>query len=597
MLEQIRNFCIIAHIDHGKSTLADCLLASTGLISKEKSVAQVMDNMSLERERGITIKAKSARLKYIANDGKEYILNLIDTPGHVDFSYEVARALDASDGCLLLVDASQGVEAQTLVNAQLASEYGVKIIPVINKIDLPQSNIEDTEQDICDSLNILDKPLHVSAKESIGIPEVLESIVTKVPSPKGSLDKPLAALIFDSYYDAYRGVVIYLKVVDGIIKPNQKIMIASTQTVFEVQEVGYLQLNLIKSDKLSSGEVGYCIANIKDIHEIKIGDTILDKDNVGQQLKSKYKIAKPFVFCGLYPMNLSDLHILQAALEKLHLTDWSFFFQPENSSALGMGFRCGFLGLLHMDIVKQRIEREFGLDIIITVPNVVYKITKKDNKIIEIENPAKFPTNSEIQKIEEPYVAITVVVPAEYVSVVMELIKNRRGEYSDMRYISTQRVIIKCVMPLAEMVVDFYDKLKSVSKGYASFDYEHIGYRQGDLVKLEVLISREIVDGLGYIVHENTAYHKARKLIEKLKELIPRQMFEVALQIQVNNKIIARENIPPIRKDVLAKCYGGDITRKRKLLEKQKEGKKRLRQFGKVEVPAEAFLAALKLEE
>ncbi|MFA5858820.1 MAG: translation elongation factor 4 [Elusimicrobiota bacterium] len=597
MLNKLRNFCIIAHIDHGKSTLADRLLEYTGLMTPQNNVAQIMDNMSLERERGITIKAKTARLKYKADNGEEYILNLIDTPGHVDFSYEVARSLDASEGCLLIVDASQGVEAQTLVNAQLAMEYNIAIIPVINKIDLPQSNVERTEQDILESLEILEKPLHVSAKEGKGIHELLEAIVKQIPAPQGDPDKPLKALIFDSFYDPYRGVVIYLKIVDGVMKPNQKIVLESSGMAYEVQEIGYLQLSMIKSNELTPGEVGYCVANIKDIHLVKIGDTIMEKDAPVEPIKSKFKSAKPFVFCGFYPITLSDLPVLQAALEKLHLTDWSFYYQPENSSALGMGFRCGFLGLLHMDIVKQRLEREFGLDVLVTSPNVIYRVIKKNNEAVEIDNPAKYPNLSDIISVEEPYVAITVVVPSEFVSVVMELIKDRRGEYQDMKYINAQRVIIKCVMPLAEMVVNFYDKLKSVSKGYASFDYEQIGYKPGQLVKLEILVNREVIDGLAYVVHRESSYHKARKLITKLKEIIPRQMFEIALQIQVNNKIIARENIPAMRKDVISKCYGGDITRKRKLLEKQKEGKKRLRQFGRVEVPVEAFLAAMRLEE
>lgn len=596
-MKHIRNFSIIAHIDHGKSTLADRLLEYTGILNERTTRPQILDNMELERERGITIKAKSVRMDYVLKTGEKYVLNLIDTPGHVDFSYEVARSLDACEGCLLVVDATQGVEAQTLANAELAKEKGLYVIPVLNKIDLSQANVEESEKQIQEILGITEKPILASAKEGIGIKEILESIVMRIPFPKGNIDAPLSALIFDSFYDPFRGVILYLRIIDGVMNAGMKIQMICSGKSYEVLEIGYLQLKMNKSDSLKAGEVGYCVAGIKDIHQIRIGDTITDLRNPTTNYSKNLREVKPFVFSGLYPASLGDFGTLQTALEKLHLTDSSFSFHQDNSSFLGFGFRCGFLGLLHMDIVKQRLEREFGLELFVTLPNVVYRVETINGKTMDIDNPSLFPLNNEIKQISEPYVIITIVIPAEFMGGVMDLVKGRRGKFVSMKYLTPQRVVLVYELPLAEMIYDFYDKLKSVSKGYASFDYEQCGFMPGDLVKLEILINHEVVDALSFIIHRDRAYSQGKKLVEKLREIIPRQMFEVPLQAQVNNRIISRESVAALRKDVLAKCYGGDITRKRKLLQKQKEGKRKMKQFGKIEIPPEAFLAVLKLEE
>lgn len=596
-IKNIRNFSIIAHIDHGKSTLADRILEFTQTIAKRDMRNQVMDGMELERERGITIKAKAVRIVYQADDGQSYLLNLIDTPGHVDFTYEVSRALAACEGTLLVVDASQGVEAQTLANNQLARDNNLVIIPVINKIDLPQSDIEGTKKQIREILGISEEPILVSAKEGIGTKDVLSAVVKKVPAPGGDPEKPLAALIFDSVFDPYRGVIIYIRVIDGVIKSGMPILMVSSGEIFEVEEIGFLRLKPIKADRLGPGEVGYCIAGIKDIHKIKIGDTITDRNNPTRQPHPGYRELKPFVFCGLYPVNASDYQLLSQALDKLHLTDSSFFFLPETSSALGFGFRCGFLGLLHMDIIKERLEREFGLNLLITAPNVIYRITAQDGEVTDIDNPSKLPPFNKIKEIAEPYIYATIIIPAELVGGVMGLCQNRRSQFVNMQYLGTQKVILNYEIPLAEVILDFYDQLKSISQGYASFDYEHIGFKANDLVRLDILINQEPVDALSFIVHEEKAYYQGRKFVEKLRELIPRQLFEVPIQARINNKIIARESVRALRKDVLAKCYGGDITRKRKLLEKQKEGKRKMKQLGKVEVTQDIFWAVLKINE
>lgn len=596
-IKNIRNFSIIAHIDHGKSTLADRILEFTKTIAMRDMRNQIMDGMELERERGITIKAKAVRIDYRAPDGRNYVLNLIDTPGHVDFTYEVSRALAACEGTLLVVDASQGVEAQTLANNQLARDNQLVIIPVINKIDLPQSDIEGTTKQIQDILGINEKPILVSAKEGQGTAETIQAIIDHVPAPTGEPAKPLSALIFDSLFDPYRGVIVYIRVIDGVIKAGMSILMVSSGDVYEVEEIGFLRLKMIKADQLGPGEVGYCIAGIKDIHRVKIGDTITDRDNPTLKPHPGYRELKPFVFCGLYPINASDYTLLQQALGKLHLTDCSFFFSPETSSALGFGFRCGFLGLLHMDIIKERLEREFGINLLMTAPNVIYQITTYAGITTEIDNPSKLPPFNEIKEIAEPYIYATIIIPADQVGGVMALCQNRRSQFVNMQYVGTKRVILNYEIPLAEVILDFYDQLKSISKGYASFDYEHIGYKTNDLVRLDILINQEPVDALSFIVHQDKAYYQGHKFAEKLRELIPRQMFEVPIQARINNKIIARESVRAVRKDVLAKCYGGDISRKRKLLEKQKEGKKKMKQLGKVEVTQDIFWAVLKIND
>ncbi|MFN3966981.1 MAG: translation elongation factor 4, partial [Endomicrobiia bacterium] len=590
--------CIIAHIDHGKSTLADRILEYTGTVSKEQLKPQLLDEMDLERERGITIRSKTVRIIYHAQDNNDYILNLIDTPGHVDFSYEVSRAIIASEGALLVVDASQGVEAQTLANTVIAKRNNLKIIPVINKIDLPTADIESTKMQIKDILDIYEEPIEISAKEGIGIELVLKSIVEKIPSPVGDSKKNLKAIIFDSFYDSYRGVVIYLRIFDGELKQGTKIHFVSSNKSYEVIEVGTLCLKMIPKDKLEAGEVGYCIAGIKNIHDVKIGETVIEKDKPQTEpIGCSWIESKPFVFAGFFPMNPKDFDELKIALEKLHLTDASLSYKTISSSALGPGFHCGFLGSLHLEIVKERLEREFGTSLVVTSPNVNYRVKlKNDNKIIEIDNPSKFPPYNEIEFIEEPYVKATIITPNAYLSNVVELCKNNRGKVIEIKQIETIKSILIIELPLSEIVVGFYDSLKSVSKGYASFDYENIGYKKSDLVKLEVLINHEVIDAFSYIVHRSKIEKVANKLIEKLKATIPRHLFQIPLQVKAENRIIVRDDIRALRKDVLAKCYGGDVTRKRKLLEKQKEGKKKMKQFGKVEIPQETFMSLLKLE-
>lgn len=592
MPENIRNFCIIAHIDHGKSTLADRLLELTGTVSKREMRGQILDGMELERERGITIKAKSVRMHH-----EEKILNLIDTPGHVDFSYEVSRALHACEGALLVVDASQGVEAQTLANTQLAQAAGLKIIPIINKIDLPAADPDRVHEEIFEILGIEEDPVLVSAKTGQGVDQVLKAIVDKIPPPKGSPEGPVSALLFDSFFDVFRGVVVFVRMVEGRMKVGDRVRFMATQDEFTVEELGYMRMKLEPARELLAGEVGYLILGIRDAAQVHIGDTVTSVQRPVSQSLPGYHEVKPFVFCGMFPVNSSDYELLKTALQKLHLTDSSFQYEPETSTALGFGFRCGFLGLLHMDIIRQRLEREFNLDLIITAPNVVYRVQDPKGKTTEVRNPSDFPESGHQLSIEEPYVKATILSPSDYMGPLMQLCQDRRGRMIDMKYLTPARVRLQYELPLAEIVVNFYDQLKSISKGYASFDYEPIGYQPGDLVKLEILVAGEPLDALSYVVHKDNAYAWGRKVTEKMRELIPRQMFEVPLQARIEGRVIARETVRALRKDVLAKCYGGDITRKRKLLEKQKEGKKRMKQFGSVEIPQSAFLAVLKLSE
>jgi GTP-binding protein LepA len=598
----IRNFCIIAHIDHGKSTLADRILEFTGALSdREMSAAgsnQVLDDMDLERERGITIKAHAVRLQYKANDGKSYVLNLIDTPGHVDFTYEVSRSMAACEGALLVVDASQGVEAQTLANAYLAIDHNLEMIPVINKIDLPGANIEEAKHQIEEIIGLdTSGAISASAKAGIGIHEILESIVNNIPAPPGDPDAPLKALLFDSWYDTYQGVVILVRVVDGVVRPKQKIRLFSNSAVYEVQSVGVFTPKMQPTSELSPGEVGCIIAGIKRVADAKIGDTVMDDDRPADAPLPGYKDVKPMVFAGIYPVDSDSYADLRDALEKLRLNDSSFTYEPETSLALGFGFRCGFLGLLHMDIVKERLEREFKLDLIPTAPTVVYRVTKNDGDIMMVDNPAKMPDIQSIQRIEEPMIVASLITPEQYVGSLIALCQERRGNQREIEYITKDRVRITYDLPLNEIVMDFYDRLKSLTKGYASLDYELSGYVESDLVKLDVLMNGEPVDALSLITHRDKAAMRGRQLAEKLKEVIPRQLYEVIIQAAIGTKIIARETVRPLRKDVTAKCYGGDITRKRKLLEKQKEGKKRMKQVGSVELPQEAFLAVLKVGE
>ncbi len=596
--KRIRNFCIIAHIDHGKSTLADRLLEISGVVSKREMEEQILDNMDLERERGITIKARAVKMDYVALDGQEYVLNLIDTPGHVDFTYEVSRSLAACEGAVLVVDAAQGIEAQTLANTYLAAEHNLEILPVINKIDLPSARPDFVRHEIENEIGIPaeDAPL-ISAKQGINIQEVLEQIVAKIPPPSGDENSVLTALIFDSFYDSYKGVIVYIRVKEGSVVPGMQIKMMATGAVFDVTEVGYLlPLGMQSCAKLSAGEVGYLAASIKNVKDSHVGDTITDAKNPAKQPLPGYRKAVPMVFSGIYPADGAKYPDLRDALEKLQLNDASLTFEPETSFALGFGFRCGFLGLLHMEIIQERIEREYNLDLVTTAPSVIYKLKKTDGEDIWLDNPTNMPSLSTIDFMEEPFVNASIIVPTEFVGNIMELCQDRRGTYKDMKYVDNNRSVLHYDLPLNEIIYDFFDALKSRTKGYASFDYDLKGYVKSDLVKLDILLNGEVVDALSFVVHSTKAYARGRRIAEKLKENIPRQLFEIPIQAAIGGKVIARETVKALRKDVLAKCYGGDITRKKKLLEKQKEGKKRMRQVGSVEVPQEAFMSVLKLD-
>jgi GTP-binding protein LepA len=594
----IRNFCIVAHIDHGKSTLADRLIELTGTLDKRLMREQVLDTMDLERERGITIKLNAVRMAYHAKDGQLYELNLIDTPGHVDFTYEVSRSLVACEGAILVVDASQGVQAQTLSNLFLALDAGLEIIPVLNKIDLPGAEPDKRAQEIHDLIGTkAEEILRISAKEGTGVPELLEAVVRRVPPPRGRLDAPLRALIFDSYYDRYRGAIPSIRVVDGVMQPGMKIAFgAHRDDTYEVDEVGYLQLGHKPAERLEAGEVGYFIANVRGVRDTRPGDTVFDAEHRDLELLPGYRDITSMVFAGLYPTNTEQYEELRDALAKLQLNDASLHYEPETSVALGFGFRCGFLGLLHMEIVRERLEREFNLDLISTVPNVEYHVYKTDATKEVVENPSLMPHGSTVDRIEEPFVKARIFAPAEYIGAIMKLGQDRRGTYLGMHYVDPTRVEFTWEFPLAEIILDFYDKLKTISRGYATLDYEFASYKPSDLVRLDMLMNGEAVDAFSVIIHRDKAYEWGRKIAEKLKELIPRQLFEVVIQAAIGTKVIARESIRPLRKNVTAKCYGGDVTRKRKLLEKQKEGKKRMKQVGTVEIPQEAFLAVLQVD-
>lgn len=596
--DHIRNFSIIAHIDHGKSTLADRLIEMTGTLSKREMEDQILDSMSLERERGITIKDQAVQLDYKAKDGNDYILNLIDTPGHVDFSYEVSRALAACEGALLVIDATQGIEAQTLANVYLAMDHDLEIIPVINKIDLPSADVPLVEKEIEDVLGI-DKNDCVlcSAKTGLGVDQVLEAVVERVPPPKGDPAAPLQALIFDSKFDAYKGVMLYVRVVNGCLKKGMSIRLMATGKVYEVTEVGVFKPAMVNVPELGEGQVGFLAASIKTVKDARVGDTVTDNNRPAKEPLPGYRKATPMVYCGLYPVENSDYDNLRDALEKLQLNDASLTFEPETSTALGFGFRCGFLGLLHMDVIKERLEREYNLTLITTAPNVIYEVVKTNGDIEMVDNPSQFPNPTVIEHVEEPFVNATIIVPKDFVGPIMELSQEKRGEYQNMTYLDENRVMIHYALPLSEIIFDYFDRLKSVSRGYASLDYELSGYRASDMVKVDILLNGDPVDALSAIVHRDRAQYWGRALVEKLRKLIPRQLFEIPIQAAIGSKIIARENVSALRKDVLAKCYGGDITRKRKLLEKQKAGKKRMKQVGSVELPQEAFMAILKMDD
>ncbi len=597
--KKIRNFCIIAHIDHGKSTLADRIIEKTGLLTSREMQAQVLDNMELERERGITIKAQAVRIVYKANDGEEYIFNLIDTPGHVDFNYEVSRSLAACDGAILVVDAAQGVEAQTLANVYLALDHDLDVMPVINKIDLPSAEPERVIEEIEDVIGIeaMDAP-RISAKVGLNIEEVLEQIVEKIPAPEGDADAPLQALIFDSLYDSYKGVIVFCRIKEGSVKKGTNIKMMATGATAEVVEVGYFGAGqFIPCEELSAGMVGYITASLKNVKDTRVGDTITDANRPCEKPLPGYKKVQPMVYCGMYPADGSKYQDLRDALEKLQLNDAALHFEPETSIALGFGFRCGFLGLLHLEIIQERLEREYNLDLVTTAPGVVYKVHKTSGEVIDLTNPSNLPEPTEIDFMEEPMVKAEIMVTSEFIGAIMDLCQERRGVYQGMEYIEETRAVLRYHLPLNEIIYDFFDALKSRSRGYASFDYEMLGYEKSELVKLDVLINREEVDALSFIVFSGSAYERGRKMCEKLKDEIPRHLFEIPIQAAVGSKIIARETVKAMRKDVLAKCYGGDISRKRKLLEKQKEGKKRMRQIGNVEIPQKAFMSVLKLDD
>ena len=598
-LAHIRNFSIIAHIDHGKSTLADRLLEYTGTVSKRELLEQTLDQMDLEREKGITIKAQAVRMRYNALDGQEYELNLIDTPGHVDFTYEVSRSLAACEGALLVVDATQGIEAQTLANLYLAVEADLTIIPVINKIDLPSAEPEKVRQEIEDVIGIpKEESILASAKEGIGTQEILEAIVKQVPPPKGAIDSPLRGMVFDSHYDAYKGVIAYLRIIDGQLRQGERLAMIASGSTAEILEAGYFQPRLISTGTLTTGEVGYVATGFKNVKDCRVGDTMTVPSALGHvEALPGYKPAKPMVFAGLYPVDSSDYPELRDALDRLKLNDAALFYEPETSNALGFGFRCGFLGLLHMEIIQERLEREYDLEILATAPSVEYHVTKMGGEVIEVANPSDMPSFGEIEKIEEPMMDIAIFTPSRYIGTIMDLVTSRRGIYKDLKYIEAERVLLTYGMPLAELIIDFYDQLKSRTQGYASLDYSFAGYQASDLVKLDILVNAVPVDALSLILHRESAYHQGRALVEKLRSLIPRQLFEVPIQAAIGSRVVARETVKAVRKDVLAKCYGGDISRKRKLLEKQKEGKKRMKMVGSVEIPQEAFMAVLSLGE
>ena len=601
MIDQskIRNFCIIAHIDHGKSTLADRIIEMTGTLTEREMQSQVLDNMELERERGITIKSQAVRIVYKASDGEEYIFNLIDTPGHVDFNYEVSRSLAACDGAILVVDAAQGIEAQTLANVYLALDHDLDVLPVINKIDLPSAEPDRVVNEIEDVIGIEahDAP-RISAKTGLNVEEVLKQIVTKIPAPNGDVDAPLKALIFDSIYDAYKGVIVFCRVLDGRVKKGTQIRMMATGFTTEVVEVGYFGAGqFIPCDELTAGMVGYITASIKNLGDTRVGDTVTDNERPCAEALPGYKKVQPMVYCGLYPADGARYGDLRDALEKLQLNDASLFFEPETSVALGFGFRCGFLGLLHLEIIQERLEREYNLDLVTTAPGVIYKVYKTNGEMIELTNPSNLPDPSEIEYMEEPMVNAEIMVTTEFIGAIMDLCQERRGQYIGMEYMEETRALLKYKLPLNEIIYDFFDALKSRSRGYASLDYELCGYERSELVKLDILVNKEEVDALSFIVHADTAYERGRKMCEKLKEEIPRQLFEIPIQAAIGSKVIARETVRAMRKDVLAKCYGGDISRKKKLLEKQKEGKKRMRQVGNVEIPQKAFMSVLKLDD